>query len=392
MEKIRSKTDKFIALCFIAIIFTFGVVTSGRVVYGLLHQEVEAGIEAVEDAYNEDVLGKTHLVSYNGGFHRLLGQRVVPDVVAANTLIKTADGSLTSAIGKYDVSALADNTENFKEYLAAKDISFLYIQAPYKVLEGYTELPVGIVDYSNANMDDFVGMLTENGVACLDLRQDILKENDDWEGLFFKTDHHWQTATAFWAFTKAAKVLEEDFGFAIDDEKLDIKQYNTDSFADCYLGAQGRRVGQLYAGLDDYDFISPKYATDLTVTINKTGGAEREQTGEFMQSIVYTPLLDMTAAPSTNHYASYFGGDYPEVIIKNNLNAGGEKVLLIKDSFSLPFAAFLSTTLGELRLIDLRYMKDRTVYDYVDSYQPDLVMILYNPSVLGAEEMFTFTD
>ena len=79
---------------------------------------------------------------------------------------------------------------------------------------------------------------------------------------------------------------------------------------------------------------------------------------------------------------AYFGGDYPEVIIKNNtLNNG--KILLIKDSFSLPFAAYLSTVVGEIHMIDLRYYKQQTVLDYIDDYQPDMVIILYNPSVLS---------
>ena len=387
---IKSHIDKIIALSFIVILFTFALVSGIKVVNDLSESDNSSTTLAdVEDLYNEDVLLKEQLVSYNGGFHRLLGQRVIRDADPSQIVIKTSDGSLTSVMWKYDVSSLSEATIDFNSYLTDKDIPFLYISAPYKILEGYTELPLGIVDYSNTITDEFSDSLQENQVDYLDLREDILADNLDWPNLFYKTDHHWQNKTAFWAFSKVGKLLADQYGFTINQSYLNLDQYNIDIYEDSFLGSEGRRVGSLYAGLDDYTFISPRFTTDYDVTINKEGGSLRTQSGDFMDAIIYAPLLDMTASISTNHYASYFGGDYPEVIIKNN-NLNNGKILLIKDSFSLPFAAYLSTVVGEIHMIDLRYFKQQTVLDYIDDYQPDMVLILYNPSVLSDSQMFDF--
>ncbi len=78
----------------------------------------------------------------------------------------------------------------------------------------------------------------------------------------------------------------------------------------------------------------------------------------------------------TNRYAAYFGGDYPEVIIKNQIETNGKKVLIIKDSFALPVGAYLSTVVEELVMLDIRYNTMEDIQSYVLEYQPDIAIIL----------------
>ncbi|MTM42708.1 hypothetical protein GMA50_06240, partial [Turicibacter sanguinis] len=79
-----------------------------------------------------------------------------------------------------------------------------------------------------------------------------------------------------------------------------------------------------------------------------------------------------------------------EVRIKNNLYENGPKILMIKDSFMLPLAAFLSTTVGEMKLIDLRYYEGGSLYELVPMYQPDIVLVSVSPSNL-VPEFFNFS-
>ena len=52
------------------------------------------------------------------------------------------------------------------------------------------------------------------------------------------------------------------------------------------------------------------------------------------------------------------------------------KVLIFKDSFGLPFSAFLSTMVQETRMLDTRYYNG-DIEEYVKEYQPDLVLYVY---------------
>ncbi|MCI8336823.1 MAG: hypothetical protein HFI72_06680 [Peptococcaceae bacterium] len=341
-----------------------------------------------EELFNDALFGKEKLVSFNGGWHHLLNTTVIRDADVNQIVVRTQDGSLTSIVWQYDMTEQGENIANFAGWLAARDIDFYYIQAPYKILPGYTQVPVGITDYSNENADSLLAILGEKQVNYVDLRAEIQKENKDRKGLFYRTDHHWQTKTAFWAYSKIGSILTERLGWDIPQQVLSLEEgYTVTSYPYSFLGSQGKRVGRLYVGVDQYDYIAPVFATDFTVSITKSDGTLREQAGSFTEALVYAPLLAETEDVETNKYACYFGGDYPEVKIKNNLAANDKKILVIKDSFALPFTAFLANSCAEIRMIDLRYFTGR-MEDYIEAYEPDLVLMLYNPSSFGSKAMF----
>lgn len=382
--------QKITAFIFIGVLLVFGFLSSGKVFFNiLLDKPEELTFDAIETLYNEDVFLKGALINYNGGFRDLIGQRVIKDADINNMVIKTADGSLTSLMWQYDTRPRAQSVIALNDFLAGQDIPLLYIQTPYKIIEGYTQLPTGITDFSNYDVDLFLSVLEEGSADYIDLRQEAVTDELDPATMFFRTDHHWTTKTAFWAFAKVAKSMADDYGFEINKDYLNLDEYTVSSYPQSFLGSEGRRVGQLYAGLDDYDFIAPKFDTDISVDIYKENGDIRSQDGNFVEAITFEPLMDMTAPPSTNHYACYFGGDYPSVIIKNH-NLDNGKVLIVKDSFALPFVAFLSTVTQEINMIDLRYFTKKSLADYISQYQPDMVMILYNPSSLSGQQMFDF--
>ncbi len=342
-----------------------------------------------QDVLFDDALwGKRQLISLNGGWHHLLHTAVIRDADVNQMVVKTQDESLTSIVWQYDTTEQAENVVAFQQWLQEQGIDFYYIQAPYKILPGYTQIPTGITDYSNANADGFLSVLADYGVNYLDLRAEIQKENKDRKGLFYRTDHHWQTKTAFWAYSRFGQLLAAQYGWEIPENALNLEEaYSVTSYSHSFLGSQGKRVGRLYVGVDQYDYIEPNFDTDFSVEIRKADGTMRVQSGDFTEALVYAPLLDATDDVETNKYACYFGGDYPEVKIQNHLVTNGRKILILKDSFALPFTAFLANISEETRMIDLRYFEG-SVADYIKTYEPDMVLMLYNPSSFGSKKMF----
>ena len=83
-----------------------------------------------------------------------------------------------------------------------------------------------------------------------------------------------------------------------------------------------------------------------------------------------------------NTYATFSGGDFRLQIIKNNLNANGKKVLLIRDSFACVVAPFLALQTSELHVCDVRdyeyYVGDKlNIDEYIKEIKPDYVIVLY---------------
>ena len=57
------------------------------------------------------------------------------------------------------------------------------------------------------------------------------------------------------------KTSEENYGFSVPDEILDLNNYTTEEKKNIFLGSIGRRVGAIYAGTDDILIIEPKFDT-----------------------------------------------------------------------------------------------------------------------------------
>lgn len=333
--------------------------------------------EGMEESVTDNFWLKELYVDLYGLTEKLLGRDYIRDANPSNVVVKDQDKNLHFITFPFDYEQSLNSLVEVSVALKQEEIPLLFVQTPLKVIEDYTTLPPSVVDYSRKNTDDFLSRLEENNIDFIDLRESVKEDGLDLSTLFFKTDHHWRTETAFWATDKVAEILNERYNLDLnqDGSYTDLASYNQKVYEKFFLGSQGRRVGRLYAGVDDYTLITPKFDTDYEVTINKSDSSTT-YTGTFEETILKQGLLDEKESVYTNRYASYFGGDYPEVIIKNKLQAEGKKVLIVKDSFALPFSAFLSTMFEETRMIDTRYFKEGLL-NYIEDYQPDVVLYVY---------------
>lgn len=341
--------------------------------------------------YSENVAYYDFFIDLWSESQNVLSAQLLDDA-EYGVIIKDSKGFLHFPSNDVNVEKYANNTIEFANKLKDKNIPFVYIQASNKDLKGYTDEIVSEYNFSNKNATEFLEILNQNNIHTFDLRDEIIKDNLERENLFYKTDHHWTTSTAFWAFTKILSLLENTFNFDIPsgDFYKDINNYKTQKISDCYLGSLGRRVGESVAGLDDYLFIEPNFETsyniyDGLVSLNKPAFS-----GNFRKSIVKEHILTNTDVTSNKH-ASYFEWDYGNLIIKNKLVKNDVKILLIKDSYSLPVAAFLSTAIEELHMIDLRDASTINLMDYVDENNLDAVMIMYNTEIF-TDTMFNFNS
>ena len=170
------------------------------------------------------------------------------------------------------------------------DIPLLYVQAPSKT--DVSPLPDGVEDAAGQEADQFLALLEKYDVATLDLRPVFHKAADSGDyvedPLFFTTDHHWTPTGAFLGYQTLCERLAKDYRFKIDKKLTDPDSFHRYTFEDIFLGSQGRRVGSLYAGLDDLDLWSPTFPTDFTYTVPIVG-IERE--GPFIISLLFPERL-----------------------------------------------------------------------------------------------------
>lgn len=351
---------------------------------------VKAEITSVESGVNESVLGKYKLINFNGAFQKLLGKKVINDAEATRTVVKLNNEHLTFIYPEIDTKPFSENVIKLDSYLKQRGSSVLYVQAPFKISKYDNELPEGVEDYTNYNADKFLDDLKDNGVSCLDLREEIKNDGLDHYSLFFKTDHHWLPKTGFWAFTKIAEVLKDNYGFKYDEKYTNINNYTEEIYKDEFLGSKGKRVGITYSGgLDDMPLMYPKFETNLTFSVPSENV---ERNGQFYDTIFEKEYLKKNNYYLDTPYCVYTGYDKDLQILKNNNSENGKKVLVIKDSFARVMIPFLSLVCDEVDSIDLRSFDNAELINYIDKSNPDLVIFLYNADIYRSDlsDMFDF--
>ena len=237
----------------------------------------------------------------------------------------------------------------------------------------------------NASADAFLAELDRQGTDYVDLRP-LFENNGIYSSWFFKTDHHWKPEAAFFAWQELAGVLEDRYGFRTDPALTSPANWSTQVLEDFFLGSQGKRVGSLYAGVDDITLYTPKFDTNLTYACPAYGFT---RTGPFNQSVCFPERVEEQDWFNGNPYTYYAGGDYPLATITNHNNPDGPRVVMLRDSFACALTPFLALSCSELVTIDLRYFEG-DLLDTIGSYDPDLVLTLYTASTTGLENMFQF--
>ncbi|WP_130869594.1 DHHW family protein [Intestinimonas massiliensis (ex Afouda et al. 2020)] len=355
-------------------------------------RDPSALLEGAESAVNSD-LDRDHLfIQLYGGVQRLSGRRVIQDMVAGNTVAKLSTGALNfvnlGAAAQPDqaaVDARAEATAEFAGELEAHGVPYLYIAAPQKIKRGGDMLPDGLEENGNATCDAYLEALDKQGVDYIDLRP-LFESNGIYSNWFFNTDHHWKPEAAFFAWQNLTGELDLRYGFETPSALTDPNNWNTRVLEDFFLGSQGKRVGTLYAGADDFTIYTPKFDTDLTYA-NSDGSFTRS--GPFDQSVCFPERVAERDWFNGNPYTYYSGGDYAMATMTNHKNPNGPKVVLIRESFSCALAPFLALSCSELTTIDLRYFTG-DLMDTIQEVDPDLVLTLYTASTAGLDNMFEF--
>lgn len=323
----------------------------------------------------ENLLFKEELVEIDGLAARAFDKHFVRDTDYSYSVVRDNHDWLQFITFNANPKQILQDIDQY----TALGVPVVYVQPPTKYIEGYTEFPATLHDQTNSNVQMIAGLLEDADVPRLDLRELAEDEQLDKEQMFYRTDHHWRVETAFWAYAGTVQWLNELLGWSIDAEGFytDLSNWQTTDFGKNFLGSQGRRVGRFFGGVDDFVLIQPDFDTNFAVTITEQSGKTVEKQGSFGDVLLDWDMLNDSDV-YTNRYGAYWGADYPLVVADNLNNSDGKRVLIIKDSYSLPYGAFMATALDELYMIDLRYYDIANLADYITEIQPDLVLIMYS--------------
>lgn len=319
---------------------------------------------------------KFQFVNVNGAIRNILGQREMHGVVKLN------NGYLHSPIAYVDDTTLqgyADNLSDFNFYLKERGTDLVFAVPPYTSGKYDPQLPEGIVDYGNDDVDRLVEYIHLTGVDIIDFRETMYEDGINHYDMMYRTDHHWNTAAGFYAYEYLEDYIINATDCKVDKRVSNLDNYTIKTYREWHLGSRGRMTGRYFAGIDDFNLYIPNFDTTIQNEEGVVGS---------MQDIVINmePLSDKNYLTRYT-YDSVLGdslGHYVNLDCDNDI-----KILFITDSFGKAVAPYLMMGFSELLFV---YEGDLFTItpDYIESYDPDVVIMLYYITGAMMEDRYNF--
>ena len=301
-----------------------------------------------ETYLSEQFPGRTHFVTLRTRLTRLLGER------EANGVYFGKDDYLLERYQTQDfdwkqVRKNVKRTASFlKEYPNA-DVLFV----PVKSSALSQKLPMFAQIGGEAQFFDQVRQQAprQQQIAV----EDVLKAHDS-EYIYYRTDHHWTTLGAYYAYEAWAKHM----GFT----PVPKEQFQVTPVTDTFMGTTYAKV-RTGGKADTISLYEQSGDSAFSFDYNM---------GEFQSDSFY----DLSKLEGEDPYSVFFGGNQALVDIRRaEEGTNGKTLLLIKDSFGNCFAPFAARHSARTIVVDLRYV-NLPISKLLRVYPADDILILYN--------------
>lgn len=183
------------------------------------------------------------------------------------------------------------------------------------------------------------------------------------EEIYYRTDHHWTTLGAWYAYEQYTKAVGGDLQMAQGKKKF--RCISKDFYGTTYAKINYARQA------DKIEIYEP--ADKLRVVYNM--GEKKTKT-----------LYDVSFLKTADQYSVFTGGNQAVLEITGGIK-NGKTLLLIKDSFANSILPFLAEDYEKLVVVDLRQLNvsgDRLL----EMFSPTDILILYNSAQFAQDKEF----
>jgi len=204
---------------------------------------------------------------------------------------------------------------------------------------------IELIEYCNKGLN----------VTNIDLSPTLLNHSD--EEIYYRTDHHWTSLGAYYAYTDLINTINPSFNSSL------VPEFETVS--DTFYGTSVSSSG--------FTWVKP----DIIQVCKNIEDANVERYEKGLNSEpVKCDLYDESYLELKDKYSMFLGGVAPLVHIKSDSNSGNS-ILLIRDSYSDSLSPYLTEAFSDIYLVDLRYYKS-SVSELAKDLNVDNILIIYS--------------
>ena len=396
--KLQLRIDIILTVLFLAVIFFMGAMTLLTDFHGIYVAATDqsklaayvddiddcsawdyfaARIRSVDNYLAGNVYGATKLGYVNSSFQYALGKRMIN--TGSSQMLTLNSGHLYDIQNYVSMEGAVQNIQDMRA--AAGDIPFLFVYE-HPTIYSAGQMPAGydVLDYSDEIAAEIVERMSRTDIPMLDSRDVLTATGLDLDQYLMYTDQHWATRASLIMAQHIAQELSDMTGIDLEPEKLDVSQFNTETYPKLFLGKYGQRIGPWNIDPDDITIYWPKYDTHIRRYTNYLGDIT-EIEGSFYDSVIRWKYLQPDAGRTWNIKAYFDYGLTENHDIYTNPDGAPCTILLLKDSYSASIGSFLSLVAENVVAVDLR-RSERTLQEWIDSCEPDAVVVAYSMQML----------
>lgn len=287
---------------------------------------------------------------------RMLGKREINHVFIGkkNYLIEkhTKQEIETKQFTK-NIKRMAKAAKRYVTLLGNNHVKVMAVPTQGLILKD--KLPLFAPDYNQYHiLDSLKEQMQQVGVeeSFLEVEEALFPHKEEY--IYYKTDHHWTTLGAFYAY--------EYWINSIGMIPLSREDFEENIVSNNFFGTT-------------YSKINIKLEADSIILFEKKEKIPYEVIYNMGEQITDT-LFDLEQLEGKDKYSVFLKGNQPIVQVNTTIK-NGRKLLIIKDSYANCFVPFAVNHFEQTHILDLRYVNIRAD-DYIKMYGITDVLILYN--------------
>ena len=308
----------------------------------------------VEDFISDQFFLRDGWISYKLGADKLLGKKESNGIYLGKNgyLIEDASGPRQPNFDE-NLAAIADFAD---KYSSSAKVMMSVIPNAVSVCSQLLPAGAPVNDQREviAQIQEGVG----DHLEYVDLYDELRSHNN--EDIYYKSDHHWTSQGAKYAFEAMKPVLD------LEEEDPGYTEYIvTDDFSGTLASSSGAADVK-----DPISIYVPN--SDLEYVV--------EYVGENMKKAT---IFDSAALDGGSKYEVFFGGNYPLIKIRTTAE-NKRNLLVIKDSYANAFMQFLLPYYGTIYMVDPRYYSD-DIDNLITTGEITDILFLYNVNTFAED-------
>lgn len=204
-----------------------------------------------------------------------------------------------------------------------------------------------------------------NGLASIcDVSGHLITARASGYNIYYKTDHHWTTMGAYYAY----RLFANHAGFT----PLELEDYNIYQVTDSFYGTNDSKANLFWTKPDPIVRFDTKEKHSIAMFTGTPSSNDNNMEGKDIYDDSFLKVKDK--------YSYFLGGNEPAVTIDTDMK-NSKTILVIKDSYANCFVPFLTRHYERIILVDLRYYREDVDRILKENKITDL-LILYNVAQL----------